>query len=168
MPLAGDNMPSFKYKVTTFLNVDLDLLSRSDLQPLVTVLGDKTYALHVGRDKQTYRAHLELSKTPQDPDAAIRNFAALIRTLPKAERKLWDTAKVRDFNIGVQAAMQPHCYEIPLARETIKAVSVLKARLVFTIYAPNTHEDSSSRQTKRSRAPKKRTISKSVNKKHSQ
>jgi hypothetical protein len=129
-------MPSFEYKVTTFLNVDLDLLSRSNLQPLVTALGGRTFALHVGRDKQTYRAHLELSKAPKNPDAAIRSFAALISALPKAERKLWDTAKARDFNIGVQAAMQPRSYEIPLARETIEEVSRLKARLLFTIYAP--------------------------------
>jgi hypothetical protein len=130
-------MPRSEYKVTTFLNVDLDVLSRSNLQPLVTVLGHRTFALHVGRDKQTYRAHLELSEAPKNPDAAIRSFVALIRALPKAERKLWDTAKVRDFNIGVQAAMQPHCYEIPLAPETIEAVSTLRARLVFTIYAPS-------------------------------
>jgi hypothetical protein len=130
-------MPRSQYNVTTFLNVDLDLLSRSNLQPLVTVLRHRTFALHVGRDKHTYRAHLELSEAPRNPDAAIRSFAALIRTLPKAERKLWDTARVRDFNVGVQAAMQPHCYEIPLARETIEAVSTLRARLVFTIYAPS-------------------------------
>jgi len=141
-------MPRSEYKVTTFLNVDLDVLSRSNLQPLVTVLGHRTFALHVGRDKHTYRAHLELSRDPKNPDAAIRSFVALIRALPKAERKLWDTAKVRDFNIGVQAAMQPHCYEIPLARETIEAVSTLRARLVLTIYAPS---NSSPRRPDRAR-----------------
>jgi hypothetical protein len=31
--------------------------------------------------------------------------------------------------------MRPHSYEIPLAYETIKIASALKARIVFTIYA---------------------------------
>ena len=57
-------MPRSQYNVTTFLNVDLDLLSRSNLQPLVTVLRHRTFALHVGRDQHTYRAHLELSEAP--------------------------------------------------------------------------------------------------------
>jgi hypothetical protein len=82
-----------------------------------------------------YSAHLELSRQPKTADLAIRSLATLIHTLPKAERELWDTANVRDFNVGVQAAMRPHSYEIPLAYETIKIASALKARIVFTIYA---------------------------------
>ncbi len=128
-------MPIDIYKTTTFLNVDLDLYSRSNLQPLVTALGQRVFTLHLGREGQTYSAHLELSREPKTADFAIRSLAALIHTLPKAERKLWDTAKVRDFNVGVQAAMQPHSYEIPLAYETIKIASALKARIVLTIYA---------------------------------
>jgi hypothetical protein len=123
------------YKTTTFLNVDLDLYSGSNLQPLVTAFGQRVLTLHVGRKAQTYSAHLELSREPKTADFAIRSFAALINALPKVERKLWDTAKVRDFNVGVQAAMQPHSYEIPIAYETIKIVSELKARIVLTIYA---------------------------------
>jgi len=128
-------MPIDISKATTFLNVDLDLYSRSNLQPLVAALGQRVFTLHVGRKGQTYSAHLELSREPKTADLAIRSLAALIDTLPKAERKLWDTANVRDFNVGVQAAMRPHSYEIPLAYETIKIASALKARIVFTIYA---------------------------------
>lgn len=91
----------------------------------------------MGRERQTYRAHLELSGQPKSADVAIRRFATLIFKLQKMERKLWDAAKVRDFNIGVQAAMQPHAYEIPISKEAIEAVSKLKAQIVFTIYAPD-------------------------------
>ena len=97
-------------------------------------MGQRVFTLHVGREGQTYSAHLELSREPKTADLAIRSLAVLIDTLPKAERKLWDTANVRDFNVGVQAAMRPHSYEIPLAYETIKIASALKARIVFTIY----------------------------------
>ena len=131
------NMPDFEYKEMIFLNVDLDLVSRSDLQPLVTALEPGAFALHVGHEKRTYTAHLELFKFPKNPDGAIRAFAALIQNLSRAERKLWDTAKVRDFNIGVQSAMQPRAFEIKLMPGTLGIASVLRARIVFTVYAPS-------------------------------
>jgi hypothetical protein len=131
------SVPEFEYKEMRFLNVDLDLVSRSDLQPLVTALEPGAFALHVGHEKRTYSAHLELSKFPKNPDAAIRGFAALIQKLSRAERKLWDTAKVRDFNVGVQSAMQPRTFEIKLTTETLGIASILRARIVFTVYAPS-------------------------------
>src|SRR5882762_2602731 len=97
---------------THFLNVDLDLHSRSDLQPLVTAMGDEVSVLFVGRIKRTCRAHLELagSGLSETADETITDFCTLIRKLPKSAMKLWNGAKIRDFNIGVQAAMQPRLY----------------------------------------------------------
>src|SRR5688572_26817002 len=122
---------------TIFLNVDLDIASRSDLQPLVAALGQRVFPLYVGRIKRMYEAHLELSRSPRNPDKAIRSFAGLIHSLPNNERKLWETATIRDFNIGVQAGMHPHAYELSLSPETIEMISTLKARIVVTLYAPD-------------------------------
>lgn len=128
---------------TKFLNVDLDVYSNSSLEPLVAALGQRISVLYVGRVKRTYEAHLELHKITQTADTAIRGFCALIRTLPRAERKLWDTAKVREFSIGVQAQMKPLSFEITLAEQTIRAASELNARIGFTIYSPAMEEGSS-------------------------
>lgn len=91
---------------THFLNVDLDIHSKSDLQPLVAVLGEKVLVLHVGRHKRTYHGHLEVTKL-KDADQTIRVFCALIQELPRAERKMWNDAKLREFNIGVQGMAKP-------------------------------------------------------------
>jgi hypothetical protein len=125
-------------RTTHFLNVDLDLHSMSNLQPLVTAMGEKVYVLHIGRHQRTYHAHLELASCSKSrtADSALLGFCALIRTLPKAARRLWDVAKVRDFNIGVQAAPQPDAYEIALTPETVKATCKVNARIVLTVYAP--------------------------------
>jgi len=127
---------------TRFLNVDLDLHSKSNLQPLVTAMGKEVHVLFVGRIKRTYQAHLELWKSGlyESADLLIRNYCVLIRALPKAALELWNAAKVRDFNIGVQAAMQPHSYEIPLAVETVRAAAEVNARIVLTVYAPEDGE----------------------------
>lgn len=127
-------MPSHNYVATTFLNVDLDIYSRSDLQPLLAALSQKTLVLHAGRYGRSHSAHLELARSPKTANEAIRIFAGLISGLPKRERRLWDMATARDFNIGVQAATQPHSYEIRLAHDTVKTVSALKARIVVTVY----------------------------------
>jgi hypothetical protein len=128
-------MPSNNYAATTFLNVDLDIYARCNLKPLVAALSQKMLVLHAGRRGRTHSAHLELARSPKSADAAIRMFAALINGLPEPERRLWDMATARDFNIGVQAAIQPHSYEIRLAHDTVEAVSALKARIVVTVYA---------------------------------
>ncbi len=119
-----------------FLNVDLDLFSKSNLQPLVTAMGDAVFVLHVGRYKRTYRAHLEIPGLVKNADSAIQKFCSLIRSLPSEARQLWDSAKRRELNIGVQAGLQPDAYEIPLTTETLRAASGVNARIVFTIYAP--------------------------------
>jgi hypothetical protein len=125
------------YETTTFLNVDLDIYSKSDLDPLVTALGKKVLVCYVGLDRRTYVAHIELaSGNPKSADAAIRRFCVLIGALPKAARELWDTAKTREFNIGVQAATQPYSWEMALSCETVEAAAKLKARIGFTVYAP--------------------------------
>jgi hypothetical protein len=128
-------------ETTHFLNVDLDIYSRSNLQPLITAMGRKIFVLNEGRDGRTYCAHLELARETKSADSTIRAFCALIRALPRAAAELWNTAKIRDFNIGVQAEMQPHSYEIALATETVRAASEVNARIVFTVYAPEARRE---------------------------
>ena len=130
-------MPTRDDSETHFLNVDLDIYSKSDLEPFVTALGEKVCVLYVGRDRRTYVAHLELaSGNPKSADAAIRRFCTLIGALPKAAQELWNTARTREFNIGVQAATQPHSWETSLSTEALEAAAKLKARIGFTVYAP--------------------------------
>jgi hypothetical protein len=122
---------------THFLNVDLDLYSGADLQPLQDALGRKVDALHIGRQKGTYEAHFELASPPTSADSGIRRFCSLVRSLPPAERKLWDAAKVRDFSVGIQVEALPRCQDFALAAETLQAAAALNARIVFSIYAPD-------------------------------
>ena len=119
-----------------YLNVDLEVYSRSNLQPFVTAMGDKVLALYVGRIKRTYRAHLELagSGLSETPDSTIRTFCSLIRKLPRAALKLWNGANHCDFNNGVQARHKPDVYELSLTPETLAEASGLNARIVLTIY----------------------------------
>ncbi len=129
-------MPRYIDEATRFLNVDFDICSRSNLEPLVAALGKRVHVLYSGRHGRTYEARLELASYPKSASAAIQKFAALIGGLPEAQRDLWYTAKRRDFSIGVGVATQPLSYDLPLTREAVEAACGLKARIVLTIYAP--------------------------------
>jgi hypothetical protein len=73
--MSNDESP----ETTHLLNVDLDIYSRSDLQPLVTAFGEKVFVLHVGRYKRTYKAVLELTPTriAKSADSRILAFCKL-------------------------------------------------------------------------------------------
>ena len=118
-----------------YLNVDLDVYSRSDLQPLVNGFGKRVIALYVGRERRRYSAHLELAGFQRpSADATIRAFCTLVRALPKTERELWNGAKTREFSVGVQAGRQPFACDFRIEAQTIKAVAALGALIVLTVY----------------------------------
>jgi len=123
-------------KSTHFLNVDLDIYSKSDLAPLLAALGKRVFVLYAGSNRRTFEAHLEITAKAATADAVIKTFSVLIHSLPKPARKLWDTATRRDFNIGLQAALKPHGTEFALEAETVHTAASLKARIVTTVYAP--------------------------------
>jgi hypothetical protein len=123
-------------ETTSFANVDLDIYSASDLQPLEAAFGKRAFLLHGAIHKRTYHFHFELTRSRKTPDATIRAFCVLVRALPKAERRLWDRAKRRDFNIGVVAGMQPIGSVFAVEAETVRSVAELNGRILLTVYSP--------------------------------
>src|SRR5262245_55206088 len=60
---------------TSFLNVDLDIYSRTRLEPLVSALGKNVFVLHVGWEGGRHGAHLEVSgRSDLGADRLIRYF----------------------------------------------------------------------------------------------
>ena len=119
---------------TRFLNIDLDLWSKSSLSPLLNAFGRKIVVLHSGKDGREYRAHLELASESDNPDLVLRRFVRLVERLPRPARALWNRARVREFNIGVQAAVKPHSFELHLKDATVHAVAAVNGRIGMTVY----------------------------------
>ena len=90
-----------------FLNVDLEVTSRSDLQPLINAWGNRVFVLYTSGEGRIYRAHLELSRNAKSADSTIRAWCRLISVLPPLKRNLWNRPTTRDFNIGVRADAGP-------------------------------------------------------------
>ena len=123
---------------TTFLNVDMEVISRTPLDPLVQAFGRKVDVLHVGPWGRRYGAHVEVAGSGYrgNADALIRRLVTLIKALPRSARRLWDTAQSREFNVGIEAAAKSRTFELPLEPETLMAVAGVAGRIVITVYAP--------------------------------
>ncbi len=128
---------------TKFLNVDLDVISNSDLNPLVEAMGDKTIVLYVGRVKRHHEAHLELvgsplpaDRHPKSPGMLILRFCRLIQELPPQARRLWDAAKTRTLDIGIEAPGPKAYYWSSISSKTLKAASEINAQIAVTAYGP--------------------------------
>ena len=120
--------------VTRFLNIDLDIRSNSPLDSLVGAFGRHIVVLHVGKVERGYGARLELAPEAQSPDRLLRRFVKQVQQLPRAGRVVWNSARAREFNIGIQAARNPYSFEFRLESETLRAVAAVKARIGITVY----------------------------------
>jgi hypothetical protein len=78
--------------------------------------------------------NLELARQPDDPEAAIRSFVRLIRTLPPRARKLWKRASKREFSIGVWAGSVASSFELALSPATLRLAAAVDARMSFVVY----------------------------------
>ena len=97
-------------------------------------LGKRVIVLHAGREGRGYGVHLELAGQSPNADLLVRRFVKLVEALPPAARRLWNGARRREFNVGVQAAGTPHAFQLRLERPTIQAVARVNGRIGLTVY----------------------------------
>lgn len=139
-------MKSSSTKDTQFLNVDLDVYSRSDLQSLTAALGKKSTILYSGRERGMSSLHLELNRQFKNADQCICAFAELILRLPRSIRRHWEKAVRRDFNIGVRSlAQEQQPFVLALSCTTLKTIASLNARVILTVYGPQNRSGIESR-----------------------
>lgn len=114
------------------INVDLDVDSSADLQPLVDAMEPHTFSL----DRPPGRASFEvLDPSPSDPEAVIREFIQLVQSLPPAARRAWDAASKRVFDIGLQSGRHPFSQSYIIGPETLRDALDLGAHIAITLYA---------------------------------
>lgn len=131
--------PRFRSEPTRYLNVDLDILASVPLDAMIQAMDDEVLVLYVGGTRRKYEAHIELASTRRDASAddTILGLTRLVQRLPSHHRRTWDSATSREFNVGIQAGLKPHGFELRLQRRTWDAISGVRGTLVVTVYAPD-------------------------------
>jgi hypothetical protein len=143
---------------THYANVDLDVYAAVPLDGVVQALGNQVFVLYVGGARRKYEAHIELasSHTAMSADDTIVGLIRLIRALPRVHRKIRDSAQRREFNIGIEAGLEPHGFELHLQERTLKAMTDARGTVVITVYVPDLR-DARLPVTRRRNRPKKRS-----------
>ena len=119
---------------TAFLNVDVDVFSRSPLEPLAAALGKKVSLRYIGRvGRGLFQLHFALY-SPKSANSAAKRIVKLIESLPSSPRRLWNTAERRVFDAGFQGGRRPHCREFELDQQVVAAVARIGGSIRITIY----------------------------------
>ncbi|MHB8881859.1 MAG: hypothetical protein ACYC69_10185 [Thermodesulfovibrionales bacterium] len=122
---------------TRFLNVDLDIVAKVPLNDIVEAFGKKAFALYVGRRGRLYCAYIETEGGHQDnADQIIQKFVAMVKKLPREIRRIWDQAKSREFNIGIEVARKSPAYVLQLKQKTLDDIVSVDGTITFTVYPP--------------------------------
>lgn len=117
-----------------FLNVDLEVRARDDLQWLLDEFGEDVVNLHHGQVQGYFVATFESGVVHGDPDSLIGYFCTLIRNLPAEARQKWDGLFSKVFDLGYDSGLGPKSWQSDLRAETVEEISRAGASLRITIY----------------------------------
>jgi hypothetical protein len=118
-----------------FLNVDLEIVSRSKLDALEAAVSATAHALYCGPvRKGIFLLSLECNVYPKDADAAISRLCAAIDRLGKSERRIWEQALERTFDVGYSLTDKALAVRVVLRPETLERIVAIGGTVAFTCY----------------------------------
>jgi hypothetical protein len=118
-----------------FLNVDLEVESRSDLDLLTAAMGKRVVVLYSGPVSKSKRHLLavECARHFAGPNEAIRALCAIIENLPPEARRVWDGAR-KEFDIGCEWEPSNALSRFTIRPETVRRMANLGASLAISHY----------------------------------
>jgi hypothetical protein len=122
-----------------YINVDLEVRSRTNLRPLADALSQSLLSLHVGGSKGDFLATFENgagAARTGTPDLAIMRLVRAIDALPPEIKRHWTKARDRVFDVGVAKAAGSKVLQLSLSTTTVAAIVRLKARVALSFYPP--------------------------------
>lgn len=120
-------------EATRFLNVDLELVTRREVDALLAHWG----ALVMLRDSTENGKRtiwIELEEDHRGVEPTLDGFLSLLESLPVPLQTLWDDCDDRCFNVGVQAGVLPHAAAFFIASSTLRRIADVNAHIEFTVY----------------------------------
>ena len=118
-----------------FLNVDLEIESSSPLDSLAEAMGKAVLVLYSGPGRgRSYLLCLEDSRWSNTPDSAARALCSAVERLPVRDRRLWDRAKRKEFDVGYELPTGVRAVHIALQPGTLERMVAIGATVAFTCY----------------------------------
>ena len=129
-------MEMSKLDEKVFLNVDLEIFSKSDLKPLADALKGGLHVHYLGMEFGKHKAYFDLTKQPKTPDAGILRYCKLVERLSPEMRRLWDRAESRSFDIGFETPKKGRYFWGAVSEKAVRAAAEVGAQIAITIYGP--------------------------------
>ncbi len=117
-----------------YLNVDLVITSREELNPIVESFGQDAIVLYNGKWSEHYRAVFEISGSHAAANEDVGYFCSLIESLEGKAKELWLNAYSREFDLGFESGIKGELAYIALNSSTIKRVAEAGASVSITLY----------------------------------
>jgi hypothetical protein len=118
-----------------FLNVDLEIESRTELNSLAADMGEKVVVLYSGPipRKNRHLLAIEASRFPRGPDATIRALCAVIEGLNPKARTIWKAGR-KTFDVGFELRPSERVSRFTFRSDTLTRIANLGATLTVTYY----------------------------------
>jgi hypothetical protein len=140
-----------------YLNVDLDIRSKTDLGPVLKDMGRRVIVMHSGPIGSRHLLAVETARTYKNPDATIHALCDIVENLSRAARRLWNAAE-KQFDIGYEILPELTAARFTLRPDSLLRVTRLGASLAVTHYVRNGAEPAPRRESEISDgAPRRRS-----------
>lgn len=122
-----------------FLNVDVEVRSKTSLTPLREALGEKINLMYCGDEGELgFLLSFEIDEpdfvSEREPDPIADRLCQVLEQLSAPARALWDSADDRVFDIGYEPQEDRRIGQPVLAPGTMRRIGELNARLAVSIY----------------------------------
>ncbi len=121
-----------------FLNVDLDIESSKPLGALLRefeALG--AIILHSGTNPSGHILRIEAEMVRRTkPDQTVVAVCRLVEQLSPKARKIWDAARSRSFDIGIDAIDEHQAARVSVPEKLVRRIGDLGGTLTVTVYRP--------------------------------
>ncbi|MBT9311443.1 hypothetical protein [Leptothoe kymatousa] len=125
-----------------YLNTDLELVSASDLTSLVSVFEAMDLCiLHCAQYDRLWYATLEVSSQYDEPEATIAEMLAVIESLDRDSRAIWNSCTKREFDIGYECSQSSKPVQQNLSSQLLNRIATVNASLGITLYSTLTSEE---------------------------
>ena len=118
-----------------YITADLDLVSKTDLSPIIEEIGDKKYCAHCNeRINDEYRISLGGAPVCEVPEITIVDFCKLIEGLSDESMRLWNGCNKRVIDMAFESGKEPRSITYNLQEELITRLSKLGLSIAITVY----------------------------------
>ena len=117
-----------------YLNVDLEIESKSDLSKIVEEFGEDVSVLYCGEMRGYQHASFEMPGNTAGADETISHFCWLVEQLTKEAREVWDGCCSRVMDVGYESGTSPQNFRSEIRASTVQRVAAIGASIVITIY----------------------------------